>query len=230
MVGKADIPRCWRPSGAGRISGTSSGLLARHAADRISHKRGTRLIMGNALVARLLDSIRSAGVDLRFETSAGASSSADGDAVVGAVLKSPSRRDGDTRPVPSAVWCWPRRHRLEQRAFASGCFRRPTPPFDGALVKHRRWHSGRRACPMPPLNAISKARACGCRARSWSAGGWPCLGLPAHYARPGQAGPACGPARSGRRFVNEARTATTTSWPRCCGPSASDASASPAPT
>ena len=33
------------------------GLLARHAIDRLSHPRGTRLVMGNALVGRLLHSL-----------------------------------------------------------------------------------------------------------------------------------------------------------------------------
>jgi hypothetical protein len=33
------------------------GLLARHAVDRLSHPRGTRLVMGNALVGRLLLSL-----------------------------------------------------------------------------------------------------------------------------------------------------------------------------
>jgi FAD binding domain len=35
----------------------SAKLLARHAIDRLSHPRGTRLVMGNALVARLLHSL-----------------------------------------------------------------------------------------------------------------------------------------------------------------------------
>ena len=32
-------------------------LLTRHASDRLSHPRGTRLVMGNALVGRLLYSL-----------------------------------------------------------------------------------------------------------------------------------------------------------------------------
>lgn len=41
------------------------GILARHARDRLSHPRGTRLVMGNAWVARLLYSLsRHAGVTL----------------------------------------------------------------------------------------------------------------------------------------------------------------------
>jgi succinate dehydrogenase/fumarate reductase flavoprotein subunit len=39
-------------------------LLLRHARDRVWHKRGTRLLMGNALVARLLYSLRKRGVEI----------------------------------------------------------------------------------------------------------------------------------------------------------------------
>jgi hypothetical protein len=41
-----------------------AGLLARHALDRLRHKRGTRLLMGNALVGRLLLSLKERGVTL----------------------------------------------------------------------------------------------------------------------------------------------------------------------
>jgi glycine/D-amino acid oxidase-like deaminating enzyme len=45
-------------------------LLARHATDRLRHPRGTRLVMGNALVGRLLYSLsRHAGVTLALNTS-----------------------------------------------------------------------------------------------------------------------------------------------------------------
>lgn len=44
------------------------GLLARHASDRLRHRRGTRLVMGNALVGRLLLSLKERGVSLLMET------------------------------------------------------------------------------------------------------------------------------------------------------------------
>lgn len=40
-------------------------LLARYAKDRLSHQRGTRLVVGNALIARLARSALDLGVDLR---------------------------------------------------------------------------------------------------------------------------------------------------------------------
>ncbi|MGT2438638.1 FAD-dependent oxidoreductase [Bradyrhizobium betae] len=89
MVGKADIPALLAPFGTLTNFRHAAGLLARHALDRLSYKRGTRLIMGNALVARLLASIRCAGVDLRFETGL-SDIIRDGDEIVGAVLSSPA--------------------------------------------------------------------------------------------------------------------------------------------
>lgn len=47
-------------------------IILRHGLDRLSHPRGTRLVMGNALVARLLYSLsKQAGVTLLLNTSVG---------------------------------------------------------------------------------------------------------------------------------------------------------------
>ena len=40
-------------------------LLARHAVQKLRHGRGTSLVLGNALVARLLASLLDAGVTIR---------------------------------------------------------------------------------------------------------------------------------------------------------------------
>jgi succinate dehydrogenase/fumarate reductase flavoprotein subunit len=89
MVGKADIPALLAPFRNWTNFRHAVGLLARHALDRIRHRRGARLIMGNALVARLLDSVRRADVGLRFETGL-REIICDGDDIVGAVLTSPA--------------------------------------------------------------------------------------------------------------------------------------------
>jgi hypothetical protein len=68
MVGKADIPSLLEPFGSFEALMHAIGLIARHAADRLRYRRGTRLIMGNALVARLLYSLRARSVPIRFET------------------------------------------------------------------------------------------------------------------------------------------------------------------
>src|ERR1700761_8978812 len=54
MVGKNDIPALLSPFGSWSNFTHAFGLLARQARDRLGFKRGTRLIMGNALVGRLL--------------------------------------------------------------------------------------------------------------------------------------------------------------------------------
>lgn len=45
-------------------------ILARHALDRLRHPRGTRLLMGNALIGRLLLSLKERGVTLLMDTRA----------------------------------------------------------------------------------------------------------------------------------------------------------------
>src|SRR5215475_6818771 len=54
MVGKNDIPALLRPFASWGNFTHAVGLLTGQARDRLGFKRGTRLIMGNALVARLL--------------------------------------------------------------------------------------------------------------------------------------------------------------------------------
>lgn len=66
MVGKADIGHL-----VGRFRSWASfkhaaGLVLRQATDRLKYPRGTRLVMGNALVARLYASLRDAGVKIGF--------------------------------------------------------------------------------------------------------------------------------------------------------------------
>jgi succinate dehydrogenase/fumarate reductase flavoprotein subunit len=68
MVGKTDIPSLLHPLRSWRDFINATCLLARQAWDRISYRRGTRLIMGNALVARLLDSLKQNAVAIRYQT------------------------------------------------------------------------------------------------------------------------------------------------------------------
>ena len=89
MVGKADIPALLRPFGSWSNFKHAAGLLARHALDRIRFKRGTRLIMGNALVGRLLHDLNRRRVDTRYRTALKDLIKA-GDEIVGAVLTTPA--------------------------------------------------------------------------------------------------------------------------------------------
>ena len=68
MIGKADIPPL-----LGRFRSLANftyaaKLMARYVSDRLRYPRGTRLMMGNALVARLFYSLRKRGVEILFNT------------------------------------------------------------------------------------------------------------------------------------------------------------------
>ncbi|MDM0015189.1 FAD-dependent oxidoreductase [Variovorax sp. J22P168] len=67
MVGKADISALLgRFRSTGKLLHTAR-LLSRYALDRLrGYRRGTRLVMGNALVARLLMSLQQAGVTVLY--------------------------------------------------------------------------------------------------------------------------------------------------------------------
>src|SRR5580704_3583059 len=89
MVGKNDIPPLLAPFRTWANFRHVAGLLARQALDRLKFKRGTRLIMGNALVARLLYDLRRLTVDIRYRASLKELVKVD-DEIVGAVLTTPA--------------------------------------------------------------------------------------------------------------------------------------------
>jgi succinate dehydrogenase/fumarate reductase flavoprotein subunit len=58
MIGRDDIEPLSRPFASAAAFYEATSLLWRHARDRLRHGRGTRLLMGNALAARLFYSLR----------------------------------------------------------------------------------------------------------------------------------------------------------------------------
>ncbi len=91
MIGKADIPPL---VGRFRSPGNfayAARLMLRYLADRLRYPRGTRLMMGNALVARLFYSLRRRGVEVLFHAPVAALDQRDG-RVVGATIRT---ADGD---------------------------------------------------------------------------------------------------------------------------------------
>jgi succinate dehydrogenase/fumarate reductase flavoprotein subunit len=58
MIGRDDIEPLARPLASAANLRRALALLWRQATDRLRHRRGTRLLMGNALVARLFHSLR----------------------------------------------------------------------------------------------------------------------------------------------------------------------------
>jgi succinate dehydrogenase/fumarate reductase flavoprotein subunit len=91
MVGKNDIASLLHPFASLRNFAHAVGLLARQARDRINHRRGTRLVMGNALVARLLYSLNQRAVEIRYRSRLSELIEREG-RIAGAVFKTP---DGD---------------------------------------------------------------------------------------------------------------------------------------
>jgi succinate dehydrogenase/fumarate reductase flavoprotein subunit len=86
MIGRDDIDTLSRPFASPKALWRTAMLLGRHAADRLRYRRGTRLLMGNALAARLLYSLRGAGVPIWLNASLQQLSTWDG-RIAGAVLK-----------------------------------------------------------------------------------------------------------------------------------------------
>lgn len=68
MANKTDVQALVRRWRSARHFAHAARLVLRYAADRVRYPRGTRLVMGNALVARLFHSLRDAGVEILFDT------------------------------------------------------------------------------------------------------------------------------------------------------------------
>lgn len=85
MVGRNEIPAMTRPWSSWASFQQASGLVLRYLGDRLAYPRGTRLYLGNALVAALVLGLREKGCEIRLNTSLVELSVA-GDRVTGAVV------------------------------------------------------------------------------------------------------------------------------------------------
>ena len=72
MVDRDDIPHLLGFKKSLKSLAYVLKILARHASDRLSHPRGTRLLMGNALIARLLLTLKERGTPIVLNTQASA--------------------------------------------------------------------------------------------------------------------------------------------------------------
>lgn len=88
MVDRTDIGHLLSSTKSLKSFVHSANLLARHGHDRLRHGRGTRLVMGNALVGRLLYSLIRRDVDILTDASLGKITREVGGPVTGAVLMS----------------------------------------------------------------------------------------------------------------------------------------------
>jgi succinate dehydrogenase/fumarate reductase flavoprotein subunit len=94
MVNRGDINHLMNLTRSASSCWHAVKLLARHARDRLNYPRGTRLVMGNALVARFVASLLKRDIDIVMNTSVAALRSADG-VVIGVTLT----RGGVTRHI-----------------------------------------------------------------------------------------------------------------------------------
>jgi succinate dehydrogenase/fumarate reductase flavoprotein subunit len=91
MVDRTDIGHLLAATRSGAALRHAAGLLLRYGADRLRHRRGTRLVMGNALAGRLFQSLLRRGVPILTGTAAIELSLEEG-RVRGAVLHSEQAR------------------------------------------------------------------------------------------------------------------------------------------
>jgi succinate dehydrogenase/fumarate reductase flavoprotein subunit len=89
MIGKADIPPLVGRFRSPANFSYAAKLMARYLIDRLRYPRGTRLMMGNALTARLFYSLRKRGVEILFGAPIAAIDERDG-RVAGATIKTAS--------------------------------------------------------------------------------------------------------------------------------------------
>ncbi|WP_246665748.1 FAD-binding protein [Shinella sp. AETb1-6] len=121
MVGRAEVGALLAPFASIANLRTTIAIVGGYMLDRLRYRRGTRLLMGNALVARLLFSLRKAKVPILFETGVKELIVEDG-RVVGAVLEGASgpRRIRARKGVVLATGgvCWNKA--LRARLFPQG--------------------------------------------------------------------------------------------------------------
>ena len=161
MIGKADIPPLVGRFRSLANFGYAAKLMTRYLADRLRYPRGTRLMMGNALVARLFYSLRQRGVEILFNAPIAAVDERNG-RVTGATISTADgevcvkaqqgRRAGDRRLRPQ--------HAVSRRIHGASGAR----ALDGERIQPRRRHRHRRAARRAHRAATSIAAA-GCGRR-----------------------------------------------------------------
>ena len=132
MVGKTDIPSLLHPFRSLEEFFEWVAPAGAAGADRINHQRGTRLIMGNALVARLLYSLKQHAVEIRYQNPLSELSGTE--EIVGAVLKPPTATSPLGRERAS---CWRPEVSAGAVDYAIGCFRKAR-----SAIRFRRQNTG----------------------------------------------------------------------------------------
>ncbi len=103
MVNRVDIQHFLDMRRSLRSLAHCTRLLLRYARDRVKYPRGTRLAMGNALVARMATTALRKGMSLRLNVNVLTLCEAQG-AVRGVEIEYQGK---ERRCTPDAGWCWP---------------------------------------------------------------------------------------------------------------------------
>jgi succinate dehydrogenase/fumarate reductase flavoprotein subunit len=91
MIGRTDVPHLFRMTSSWRSAAHVAGLVARYRTDRLRHRRGTRLVNGNGLVARLACHALERGVRLWLSAPI-VELTREGERVTGAIVAHEGRR------------------------------------------------------------------------------------------------------------------------------------------
>jgi succinate dehydrogenase/fumarate reductase flavoprotein subunit len=91
MVGRNDLPHVFQMTRTWRSATHVGGMVARYARDRLSYRRGTRLVNGNALIASLAASAFRRGIRLLLNAPI-VELASETDRVIGAIVEREGRR------------------------------------------------------------------------------------------------------------------------------------------
>ena len=129
MVGRNDLPHVFQMTRSAKSALHVAGMVARHARDRLSHRRGTRLVNGNALIAKLAANAFARGIPLWLSAPI-VEITRDSARVTGAVIECDGRRIRVTarRGVVLACGGFPAAGEEKQRVYTHVSKQASLPP------------------------------------------------------------------------------------------------------
>jgi succinate dehydrogenase/fumarate reductase flavoprotein subunit len=119
MIGRNDLPYIFQMSRSLQAATHVGGMVARYARDRLTHQRGTRLVNGNALIARMAVAAFARGIPLWLSSPIVALRREDA-RIIGAVVEKEGRRLTVTTRLGVVLACggFPGNDELTRRLYA----------------------------------------------------------------------------------------------------------------
>ncbi len=129
MVGRNDLPHVFQMTRSAKSALHVAGMVVRHARDRLGHSRGTRLVNGNALIAKLAANAFARGIPLWLSAPI-VEITRDSARVTGAVIERDGQRIRVTarRGVVLACGGFPAAGEEKQRVYAHVSKQASLPP------------------------------------------------------------------------------------------------------